>query len=200
MKASITNVSLSAWLAADAVMIAHALERFESWIIEVPYLLGLLIQIWFVLTRPSAISADIRVSTIAVVVLSVLVPHAYTYAPPVPLTRAWIVTALGCGSALLFLWSAITLGRCFSVLPAARHVVTGGPYRYCGHPIYLSYVLLDLGLVLALTGWEWGLVWVVEVSIFRWRAILEERLFHREFPDYTKYRDQQRFSVFRRAP
>lgn len=185
MKPSIANVALSTWLAADVAMIAHVLDRFESWMIEGPYLLGLLIQIWFVLTRPAAVSADVRVSTIAVVALSVLVPHAYAYAPTVPSsTYAWIVTVLGCGSGILFLCSAISLGRCFSVLPAARRLVSSGPYRYFRHPIYLSYVLLDLGPVLVTPGWQWGLIWVVEVLMFQWRAVLEERLLARAFPDY----------------
>ena len=44
--------------------------------------------------------------------------------------------------------SKVTLGRSFGVLPAARGLVTHGPYRVVRHPIYLGYLIAHVGFLL----------------------------------------------------
>ena len=43
----------------------------------------------------------------------------------------------------------VTLGRSFGLLPAARGLVTSGPYRVVRHPIYLGYLITHLAFVAA---------------------------------------------------
>ena len=48
-------------------------------------------------------------------------------------------------------WQAaakLMLGRSFGLLPAARRLVTGGPYRVVRHPIYLGYLIAHVGFLL----------------------------------------------------
>jgi protein-S-isoprenylcysteine O-methyltransferase Ste14 len=63
----------------------------------------------------------------------------------------------------LSLASLLTLGRSFGIRPAVRSLAMTGPYRLVRHPMYLSYVLADIGynldewnvgtLLLVLAGW-----------------------------------------------
>jgi protein-S-isoprenylcysteine O-methyltransferase Ste14 len=89
---------------------------------------------------------------------------------------------------LLAIWSAVVLGRSFSLLPQARALVTSGPYHYVRHPIYLGGLLITAGevwlrfspLVLALNAI------FVAAQIVRLRY--EEDLLARTFPEYAAYR------------
>ena len=75
----------------------------------------------------------------------------------------------------------------FGVRPALRGLVTHGPYRVVRHPLYLSYVIANIGfnlqvwnlatLFLALIGWA--------AMVYRIRA--EERVISRDpvWPDYV---------------
>jgi len=89
---------------------------------------------------------------------------------------------------LLAAWSALTLGRSFSLLPQARRLITHGPYRYVRHPIYLGGLLITLGevwlrfspLVIVLN------VVFVLAQIVRLRY--EEALLEETFPEYADYR------------
>lgn len=91
---------------------------------------------------------------------------------------------------LLAAWSALSLGRGFSLLPQARTLVTDGPYRYVRHPIYLGGLLITAGevwlrfspLVVAL-----NVVFVVAQII---RLRYEEELLEQTFPEYAAYRER----------
>jgi len=115
--------------------------------------------------------------------LAVFVAYTYPYAQVAylrwaPGHPAWptgsvVLVTLAAG---LSLASLLTLGRRFGVRPALRSLATTGPYRLVRHPIYLAYVLADIGYNLE----EWNLGTVLFViagwvaSIYRIRA--EERI------------------------
>jgi protein-S-isoprenylcysteine O-methyltransferase Ste14 len=114
---------------------------------------------------------------------AVLVSYTYTYAQViylnwVPGNSAWpygglvTVTLATC----LSFASLLTLGRYFGVRPALRSLVTTGPYRVVRHPMYLSYVISDIGY--NLQEWNFGTVTLVMIGwvslIYRIQA--EEQL------------------------
>lgn len=66
-------------------------------------------------------------------------------------------------------------------------VVTGGPYRYVRHPMYLGIILLFAGIPLAL-GSLWGLIpGGLIVLLFVIRTALEDRMLRRELTGYIEY-------------
>jgi protein-S-isoprenylcysteine O-methyltransferase Ste14 len=89
-------------------------------------------------------------------------------------------------AAALSLVSLLAMGRLFGVRPALRGLVTKGPYRLVRHPMYLSYVLADIGYNLQ----EWNSVTLLLVLV-GWASLLyrihaEERVLsqHAEWPAY----------------
>jgi protein-S-isoprenylcysteine O-methyltransferase Ste14 len=114
---------------------------------------------------------------------AVVVSYGYPYAQviyikwvpdePVWPTGGLVLVTLGAGLSCV---SLVTLGRRFGIRPALRELVTSGPYRIVRHPIYLSYVLADIGY--NLQGWNVGTALMVLAGwaslIYRIRA--EERV------------------------
>ena len=98
-----------------------------------------------------------------------------------------LVTLAACQS----LASLISLGRRFGVRPALRGLAMAGPYRVVRHPMYLSYVLADIGYNLQ----EWNIATLL-LTTAGWLSLLyrinaEERILSRH-ADWTNYLGQVR--------
>ena len=95
--------------------------------------------------------------------VAVVVSYAYPYAQVALLrwgrgytvwpTAGLVLVTVAAG---LSLASLLTLGRGFGLRPALRRLATTGPYRLVRHPIYLAYLLADVGY--NLTEWAPGCV------------------------------------------
>jgi protein-S-isoprenylcysteine O-methyltransferase Ste14 len=157
-----------------------------DWIYVVQHLLVLGIA----LTRRPPAVLDRSLPTSA----AVFVTYAYPYAQVVylrwmPGDSGWpagglvLVTLAAC----LSLASLISLGRWFGVRPALRGLATRGPYRLVRHPMYLAYVLADVGY--NLQEWNVGTALLVMAG---WASLLyrihaEERILsqHAGWPTYV---------------
>ena len=114
---------------------------------------------------------------------SVVVAYAYPYAQVaylrwVPGNPAWPACGLVLITLAAFLSfaSLLSLGRWFGVWPALRGLATGGPYRLVRHPMYLAYILADIGY--NLQEWNFGTALLVVAgwaSLF-YRIRAEERI------------------------
>jgi protein-S-isoprenylcysteine O-methyltransferase Ste14 len=86
-------------------------------------------------------------------------------------------------------WALAYLRRSFSIIPEARRLVTGGPYRLSRHPVYLGEIATAIGVNLATAGWPAALAVayfiVAEVLRMRWEEGVLSRAFPGDYPAYA---------------
>jgi protein-S-isoprenylcysteine O-methyltransferase Ste14 len=134
--------------------------------------------------------------------IAVAVSYAYPYAQVIylrwsPGEEAWPAGGLALvtlAAGLSFL-SLLAIRRRFGVRPALRGLATGGPYRFVRHPMYLSYILADIGYNLE----EWNFVTVLLVLI-GWASLVyrihaEERVISQD-TGWPAYLAQVRYRLF----
>jgi protein-S-isoprenylcysteine O-methyltransferase Ste14 len=132
------------------------------------------------LTRPAPTVRDYSIASSTAVIIAYAYPYAqviYLRWSPGDVACPGIGLALVTFAAGLSLVTLLTLGRVFGVRPAVRGLATGGPYRFVRHPMYLSYILADIGYNLE----EWNFV-TLSLVLVGWAALIyriyaEERVF-----------------------
>jgi protein-S-isoprenylcysteine O-methyltransferase Ste14 len=159
---------------------------FTDWI----YVCANLLVLGIALTRRPAQEQDRSIAAAA----AVLVSYTYSYAQVVllnwfPGRVEWpagglVLVLIGASLSLL---SLISLGRFFGVRPALRGVATSGTYHLVRHPLYLAYVLQDIGYNLH----EWSVGTLILVAV-GWASMIyrihaEERVLshHANWADYA---------------
>jgi protein-S-isoprenylcysteine O-methyltransferase Ste14 len=148
-----------------------------------------LLVLGIALTRRAPKAQDHSLPSSAAVIVSYAYPYAQVaYLRWRPGDVVWppgglVLVVL---AACLSLASLLTLGRWFGIRPALRGLATTGPYRLVRHPMYLAYVLADIGY--NLEEWNSGTVLLVIagwVSLV-YRIHAEERILSRDvgWPNY----------------
>src|SRR5678815_1631924 len=184
---SVTAVELGVLLVLTPAL------ALPDWIYVLQHVMVLVIA----LTRrsPAVTDHSFGVST------AVAVSYAYPYAQVIYLQRVagWSLWPNGgmvlitCG-ALLSIVSLWTLGRRFGIRPALRGLTVDGPYRFVRHPMYLSYVLGDIGYNV-----QEGSLGTVALVIIGWIAMIyriesEERVMAHH-PDWAAYTNIVRYRL-----
>jgi protein-S-isoprenylcysteine O-methyltransferase Ste14 len=73
-----------------------------------------------------------------------------------------------------------------------QQVISTGPYAWVRHPMYLSGLVLLLGIPIALGSW-WGILALVAIlPALIWRLIDEEKFLARDLPGYVAYQQTVR--------
>jgi len=117
-------------------------------IVDWIYVLQHLLVLGIALTRRPPEVQDHSLRSSAAVVIAYAYPYAQVvYLQWVPGEPAWPLGGLVLVTlaAFLSIASLLSLGRRFGVFPALRGLMTKGPYRLVRHPMYLAYVIADIG-------------------------------------------------------
>lgn len=87
----------------------------------------------------------------------------------------------------LTVYALTYLNRSFSIMPEARRLVTGGPYRFIRHPVYLFEEIAIIGLFLPY--WSiWAALMLAAHMFCQFQRMLgEERVLREAFPEYREY-------------
>jgi protein-S-isoprenylcysteine O-methyltransferase Ste14 len=120
------------------------------------------------------------------------------YLKPLNLSLPWqsiaafLVFAGTLGSAIVL----ARLGKAFSIMPEARLLVTGGPYAWARHPLYVMELITIFGTAIQFAQ-PWATLLAIGVVIFQvLRTICEERVLSDAYPEYANYQAKvRRFGV-----
>jgi protein-S-isoprenylcysteine O-methyltransferase Ste14 len=120
----------------------------------------------------------------AITVACFLPPHAHQHA---------LGAVLAVAGFLLAAWTARTLGRALTPNPHPRGpLVTGGPYRFLRHPMYVGGLLFFAGVSLAFSWTALALTGALAVLWFA-KTRVEERYLLERFPEYVELRRRTLF-------
>lgn len=168
-----------------------------SWFLVVPVVYEVAIASTFLVRGRPRRSANATVARLAAYGSTFLIPAfirgALIWKPTLVATTPIVALRLAGGSLLLFglvlgFWPLWHLRGSFSIEPAARELVTAGPYRIARHPMYASYVLTYGGLVVLRPTVAMVLIYAFWVTLTRYRIECEERVLTDAFPEYADYR------------
>jgi protein-S-isoprenylcysteine O-methyltransferase Ste14 len=136
--------------------------KYSSWNPKITALLGTLFT-YFVLLTPRSASDALWDSLSTVLILT--------------------------GTTMAIL-AVLDLGRCMSIMPEARKLVTGGLYGRIRHPLYLAEEIAVLGFCLQFRSWQAVPILIVHLYFQIRRMDWEEGILARAFPGYAEYRQR----------
>jgi protein-S-isoprenylcysteine O-methyltransferase Ste14 len=137
--------------------------------------------------KPVARSKGLWPRLVAVGAVGCLFANAFM-AHPQP-SYAWELSSaiLIAISGALTCFVVVRLGRSFSTMPEARQLVTGGPYRFVRHPLYVAEELAIIGVYLQNRSLIALCLLVVQFWLQLQRMQCEEEVLADAFPAYGDY-------------
>jgi protein-S-isoprenylcysteine O-methyltransferase Ste14 len=150
-----------------------------------------LLVLWFTLIRRPALRRATGWKPRLVAAIGAFAIFGFGFLPPVRgIGIAWHVAAAGLllASAALAITVLPYLGRSFSLMSEARGLVTGGPYRFVRHPLYLVEELAAIAGFIEGFSLLAGLLLALQVAFQIRRILNEEAVLEASFPDYARYK------------
>ncbi len=105
-----------------------------------------------------------------------------------------VLVAAGLGITMLVVMQNGYAAATVTVEPG-QTVASGGVYRFVRHPMYVGFVIMMVGMPLAL-GSYWGLLFVIpSVAALVFRIVDEEKLLTKELAGYNEYAERVRYRL-----
>lgn len=177
------------------VFLIHRISSYNRYWFKPLWVAETLIFVVFVVSyafRRDPVSRSRGVREILIPVAGGLLPFTLLFSPPHPLMGGsvpyitiifiWMTVAT-----CLTIWGLWTLRRSFSITVEARELVTGGPYRFVRHPVYLGEMLTGAAVaVLRFSPLNIALL-LLFVAIQLYRSRMEENKLAQVFPAYSAF-------------
>jgi protein-S-isoprenylcysteine O-methyltransferase Ste14 len=196
-------------------ILAGRLDWLEAWIFLAIYLLGILANgFWSLRHNPDVINERGRIGKnakswdkvigvfymlflVGMIVLAGL-DARFTWSA-VPLWAKVLGGVAFVVSLVITFWAmtANTFLSTFVRIQADRghSTVTGGPYHYVRHPMYVGILFMSLGIPLLLGSWWSVIPGVLNIVLFFIRTALEDKTLQAELPGYVDYTRQVRYRL-----
>jgi protein-S-isoprenylcysteine O-methyltransferase Ste14 len=157
------------------------------------YLLFCSIPVFIYVGRPAPRARDGRLlpriaglaGTLMLLAVGALPEGPPLYSPP-----SWlgaVSTTVSVFAFALAVYGLLYLRRSLSIIPEARRLVTGGPYRLVRHPLYAAEILAAVAFVTVNPGARTMAVLAPFIATQLLRSRYEERLLTRTYPQYAEY-------------
>lgn len=142
--------------------------------------------------RKDPVSRSRGVREILIPLIGGVLPFALLISPPHRLIigsemYARIVFIWMTAATCLTVWGLWTLRRSFSVTVEARELVSGGPYRFVRHPVYLGEMLTAAAVAVLRFSLLNVVLLLLFVAIQLYRSRMEENKLARFLPDYSAF-------------
>lgn len=148
--------------------------------------------VWFTVARRAPRKRAAGVQPRVSALLGTFLPLGFGAFPPTPglpvIWHAMAAVLLLLATALAAFFVLPQLGRSFSLMAEARQLVTGGPYRFIRHPLYVIEEIAAFGAFLEVMSLPALVLLVTQVSFQIRRIYNEERVLEDIFPEYAAYR------------
>lgn len=164
---------------------------------EALYFLQLCMILGISITRENPIFSDSKIATNIVVGISLTYPIAIIFSPQnidssIELQKLGsVLIILG---TLISIISILSLNNSFGVRPSLRKLKVSGIYAFVRHPIYMSYILSDIGMICLRNS-----LTVLFISGFGWFFILlriraEENILQKSM-EWDSYKKKVRYKL-----
>ena len=191
-----TLINLGAFFSIGAWIAWYTWDKFSKHellnFVQVAFLIHNIIWLVIFMVRRPHVAVDRNLLHQGVALAAFYSGLAFNGAPtkdPTLLIAAQIVAGT---ATVLGIVALLNLGRSFGILVAVRKVKTDWLYSVVRHPMYLTDIILKIGMVLFMPYWFNAVVMVLAVGCYVWRAIIEER-FLCQFPEYREYMRKVRY-------
>jgi len=147
------------------------------------------LMIWMLATRRPAIAKTPGIFPRVAALLGTYLCVAFVLLPrqsgDLPLQLVSLLFVL-VGEAIAFC-SLLWLGRSFSLMAEARHLVTDGPYAFVRHPLYVGEQIAVFGILLQILSPLAVAVYALQFAFQFVRMGNEERILRQIYPEYEAY-------------